>query len=247
MVIATVAIISASAIVTQAHHSVSQEVFDHLHALGLVKTSQMHEYSIRRRLMKVDREQFAKLKAAGAVSPIQEGMYEEASHQYKQYQIDYQTRLLALLQTPPHMQVEIPFVAISPFQVRGLFAAGLISPLQNEQYAKQYQEQFQYMSILPEQYQAISDANILTEAQKLAYKQQVQHIQRYGRLLVPGEKPPQAQPALPPPPPPPTKRMRKKEDLSHSESLQLNPNAAFATKPASTGGVPQGEAAQGSS
>ena len=220
---------------------ISQEVFDHVQALGLLKAPQIHEYPIHRRLMRVEENQLVDLKLAGVVSAYQEKLYEEARKQHKQYKIDYQTRLLALLQTPPHMQVEIPYLSISPLQLQSMISAGLVSPLQNDQYAKQCQEPFQYISVLPEQYQAMVEAGILSEAQKTTYNQQVSDIKNFGRMLLPGENPPRAvlsrtgQSHNQPPPPPPTKRMKK------SEASQLLAEASNAApKPAVLGDGSQG-------
>ena len=169
--------------------SVSQECYEQMRSAGLLSPVQIRAYPIRNLLVKIDRVQFDKMVQAGVVSPYQHKVYEEAFGLHQQYKIDYHARLLALLQTPPHLQVDIPYLSISPYQFQYMAAAGFLSPHQQDQHEKQLHHSLQYMSILTQQYEALLSTGLLSPQQKMQYEAQLLHIKQHGRQPLPGEVP----------------------------------------------------------
>ena len=186
--------------------SIPQENFDQMREAGLVTATQIYEFPINLRLTKIEMPQFQKMVQAGVVSPYQHKIYDRGFAAYQQYQLDYQARLLALLQTPPHMQLDLPCIAISPIQYHHMIASGFLSPHQQQQYEQQANQPLQYVSLLTQQFECLSQHGMFSPHQKVQYQAHLQSIKDCGRQLMPHEMP-DAQPK----PPPPKKSKRKDE------------------------------------
>jgi hypothetical protein len=210
--------------------SISNENYEQMRAAGLLSRAQLREYPIRNLLVRIDRPQFDKMVQAGVVSPYQHKVYEEAFGMHQQYKIDYQAKLLSLMQTPPQMHVDIPYLSVSPYQYQHMAAGGFLSPHQQEQHEKQLHAPLQYMSILTQQYEALLYTGLLSPQQKMQYEAQLLHIKQHGRQPMPGEIP--RHPNQKPPPPPPRRKKGGKDQDKDGEakaSAPLDPAAKLAS------------------
>ena len=210
--------------------SISNENYEQMRTAGLLSPAQLREYPIRNLLVRIDRPQFDKMVQAGVISPYQHKVYEEAFGMHQQYKIDYQAKLLSLMQTPPQMHVDIPYLSVSPYQYQHMAAGGFLSPHQQEQHEKQLHAPLQYMSILTQQYEALLYTGLLSPQQKMQYEAQLLHIKQHGRQPMPGEIP--RHPNQKPPPPPPRRKKGGKDQDKDGEakaSAPLDPAAKLAS------------------